>query len=96
MVAGAQPLVVIVHRYREHDLGALLADHILIQPIAHAAWGWQAVRAGRSQVMSRGYRLSLGLFGDNRATERHALVANTNRARPGDQALNLFLTPATE
>jgi hypothetical protein len=46
--------------------------------------------------MPRRQRLGLGLFGNNRATERHALVANTNRPWPRDQALNFLLASATE
>jgi len=46
--------------------------------------------------MARGERLRLGLFGDDRAAERDALVADTNGAGASDEALNLILTPATK
>jgi hypothetical protein len=46
--------------------------------------------------MPRRDRLGLGLFGDDRAAQRHALIADTHCSWPGDQALHFFLTAATE
>jgi hypothetical protein len=46
--------------------------------------------------MARGDRLGLGLFRDDRAAQRYALIANTHSTRASDQALNFFLTSAAE
>src|SRR5262245_13111592 len=95
MVAGAQPLVVVVDRHRQHHLGAILADHILIQPLTHAARRRQTGRAGRPGAL-RDYRWRLGLLGDNRTTQRYTFVAYKDGAGASDEALNLILTPATK
>jgi hypothetical protein len=46
--------------------------------------------------MPCGNRLCFGLFGDDRATQRNALIANAHRPWPGDQALNFILAATTK
>ncbi len=95
VVASAQPLVVVVDRHRQHHLGAVLADHILVEPLG----------------MRLGVGRRVGPTGDVRCAttggtsessamialaECHALVADKYGAGAGDQALYLILAPATK
>jgi hypothetical protein len=46
--------------------------------------------------MARSDRLGLGLFGDDRAAQGYAFIADTYCPWPCDQALNFFLAATTE
>jgi hypothetical protein len=47
-------------------------------------------------MVACGDRLRLSFFGNDRAAQRHTLIANAYCPWSGDQALNFLLTATTE
>ena len=84
-----QPLVVVVDGDREHPLGRLLSDHILVQVGLDLA-GRGQVAARLARVVGRGK-----LVANDLVAQVDALVADEDR-RPGDQFLHLVLALAAE
>ena len=82
-----EPLVVIVHRDRQHPLGLRLADHVIVQDLADLARGRNAVLA----LDQRG----LALLADDVHAQFDAFVADEH-GRPGDELANLMLALAAE
>jgi hypothetical protein len=56
--AVVEPLVVIVHRHRQHALGALLADHVIVEDIAD-------LLRGRHAAVLLGHQRRLRLLTDD-------------------------------
>jgi hypothetical protein len=88
LAAVLQPLVVVVHRHRQHALGPVLTDHIIVQRLEDVARGWHAA------VLLAG-DACLGLFADDVVAQLNAFVADKDR-RPSDQLANLMLALAAE
>ena len=88
--AGVDPLVVVVDRDGEDLLGPVLADDVLVELVVELARGGDP-RQGRFLPG----RARLVLF-DDLAAELHALVADVDLIRAGDQPPDLFLTLVAE
>ncbi len=82
-----QPLVVVVHRHRQHPLGDLLADHVVVEHLADLVRRRHAVR--------RLDQIALGLLADDVHAELDALVADEH-GRTRDQLADLMLALAAE
>ena len=82
-----QPLVVVVHRDREHPLGVVLADHVVVQHLADLA--------RRRHAIARLHQVRLVLLADDVHAELDAFVADEHR-RPGDELAHLMLGLAAE
>ena len=82
-----KPLVMVVDRHREHLLGVLLADHVVIENVADLLRGRNPV----ARLHERGLRL----LADDVHAQLDALIADENR-RAGDQLANLVLALAAE
>src|SRR5215475_7569973 len=82
-----EPLVVIVHRDREHLLGVALADHVVVEDFADFLRGRDAV--------ARLHQRGLVLLADDIHAELDALVANED-GRTGDELAHLVLALAAE
>ena len=80
-------LVVVVHGDRERLLGALLADHVLVEDLEDLA------RLG--QVAAGGVRLLLELLADDVVAELHAFIADEH-AGARDQLAHLVLALSAE
>ena len=85
---GVDALVVVVHRDREDLLGALLADHVVVED------GLDLGRLG-DRRQAEALRLLLDLLGDDVVAEADALVADVDRG-PGDELLDLLLALPAE
>src|SRR3546814_13156329 len=81
--AVVEPLVVIVDRHRQHALGIVLSDHIIVQHLAY-------LMRGRHTV-ARLHQRGLGLLADDIIAQLHTLVADEHR-RSGDELPDLVLT----
>src|SRR5947208_13081308 len=82
-----EPLVVIVHRDREHALGMLLPDDVIVEHLADFLRGRDAV----ARLDQRG----LVLLADDVHAQFDALVADEN-GRPGDELAHLVLALAAK
>ncbi len=82
-----QALVVVVDRDREDLLGAVLADHVLVEDFADLV--------GLRQAVARPLLLLLELLADDVVAEFDALVADENRGA-GDELAHLVLALAAE
>ena len=82
-----QPLVVVVHRHRQHALGVDLADHIIVQHLADS----RGVGTPSVDFRPGGLRL----FADDVHAQLDAFVADEHR-RPRDQLAHLMLALAAE
>jgi hypothetical protein len=77
----------IVDRDREHALGAVLADHIIIEDLADL---------GRSRnAVPRFHEGGLGLLADDIIAQLDAFIADED-GRSGDELANLMLRFAAE
>ena len=85
--AGLEALVVVVDRDREHFLGALLADHILVEDFL------DLVRL--RELVARPLGAVLELLTDDVVAQLDAFVAHEHRGA-GDQLADLVLTLAAE
>src|SRR5262249_5675445 len=85
--AGLQSLVVIVDGDREHLLGALLADHVLVQNLLDLV--------GLGQLVARTLRSVLELLANDVVTQLDTLVANKHRGA-SDELANFVLTLSAE
>ena len=88
LAAVLEPLVVVVHRDREHPLGAVLADHVIVQRGADIA------RGGDAAVLLAGDP-ALGLFADDVVAQLDAFIADEH-GRAGDQLAHFVLRLAAE
>src|SRR3712207_2152228 len=82
-----QALVMVVDRHREHLLGVLLADHVVVQNAADLLRGGHAIpglHEGRFRLLA-----------DDVHAELDAFIADENR-RASDQLANLVLALAAE
>jgi hypothetical protein len=84
---GLQPLVVVVHRDRQHLLGTVLADDVFVEDPLDLL--------GLGELLAGLLRLLLELLADDVVTELDALVADENR-RTGNQLTNFMLALAAE
>ena len=82
-----EPLVVIVDRDREHLLGVILADHVVVEDLADFLRGRNAV--------ARLHQRGLVLLADDVHAQLDALVADEHR-RPGNELAHLVLALAAE
>ena len=82
-----QPLVVVVHSNRQHALGVLLPDHIVIQNFADVARGRHAIGG----LQPRG----LCLLADDVHAQLDTFIADEH-GRPCDQLADLMLAFAAE
>ena len=87
LAAVRQPLVVVVHRDRQHPLGVVLADHVIVEHLADVA------RAGHP--VARLDQRRLVLLADDVHAELDAFIADEH-GRPGDQLSDLVLALAAE
>ena len=89
VVLGAvgQALVVVVHGDREHALGVVLADHVVVEHLADVA--------RRRNAVARLDQRRLVLLADDVHAELDAFVADED-GRPGDQLPHLVLALAAE
>ena len=78
----------VVDRYREHALGLLLPNHILVEDLVDFCW------YGQLGVVALGAGL-LNFLTDNIVAEVDTLIANKNR-RARNQLAHLILALATE
>src|SRR5207245_3564227 len=82
-----QALVVVVHRDREHLLGVILTNHVVVENLAYLLWSGDAV----ARLHQRGFVL---LANDVHA-QLDALVADKD-GRTGDELAHLVLALAAE
>jgi len=73
--ADREPLVVIVDRHREHALGVVLADHVIVEHVADIA--------GRRHAVARLHEGGLVLLADDVHAELDAFIADEH-GRAGD------------
>ena len=85
--AGLQPLVVVVDGDRQHLLGAILADHVLVEDLL------DLVRLG--QLLAGAILLLLELLTNDVVAQLHALVADEH-GRSRNELANLVLALAAE
>src|SRR5256886_632546 len=85
--AGLQALVVIVDRDREHLLGALLADDVLVENLLDFV--------GLGELVARAFGAVLELLTDDVVAQLDAFVAHEHRGA-GDQFADLVLTLPAE
>ena len=82
-----QPLVVVVHRDREHPLGVLLADHVVVEHLADLL--------RRRHAVARLDEVRLVLLADDVHAQLDAFVADEH-GRARDQLADLVLALAAE
>src|SRR5262245_40611230 len=82
-----EPLVVIVDRDREHLLGVILANHIIIENLADLLWSRNPV--------ARLHQRGLVLLADDVHAQFDAFIADEDR-RSRDQLADLVLALAAE
>ena len=89
VVLGAvrEPLVVVVHRDRQHALGVVLADHVIVEHLADVARARHAV--------ARLDQRRLVLLTDDVHAELDAFIADED-GRAGDELPDLVLALAAE
>ena len=85
--AGLKPLVVVVDGDREHALGTLLSDHVLVQNLLDLL--------GLGQLVAGALGALLELFPDDVIAKLDAFVADEDRWS-GDQLSNFVLALSTE
>src|ERR1700694_2121762 len=85
--AGLQTLVVVVDRDREHLLGALLTDDVLVEDLLDFV--------GLGELVARTFGAVLKLLADDVVAQLDAFVADEHR-RAGDQLADLVLTLPAE
>ena len=85
--ARLQALVVVVDGDREHLLGALLADHVLVEDLLDLV--------GLGKLVAGALGAILELLADDVVAELDALVADEHR-RAGDQLADFVLALAAE
>ena len=83
----ARPLVVVVDGDRQHPLGVVLADHVVVEHLA------DVVR--RRHAVARLDQVGLVLLADDVHAQFDAFVADEH-GRPGDQLADLVLALAAE
>ena len=83
-----QPLVVVVDSHRQHALGALLADHVVVQRLADFAG-----RRHAAVLLARD--ASLGFLTNDVVAQLDTLIADENR-RARDQLAHFMLALAAE
>ena len=88
LAAVLEALVVVVHRDREHALGAVLADHVVIQRDEDVA------RGGNTAILLSG-ETGLGLLADDVVAQLDAFIADEHGGA-GDQLAHLMLRFAAE
>ncbi len=81
-------LVVVVHRDREHLLGAFLANHVLVENRFDLA-------RPRNAQLGVLLLFAVNLFGDDVVAQPDALVADVDGG-PGDELLHFFLRFSAE
>src|SRR5437868_2483715 len=82
-----EPLVVIVDRDREHFLGMVLADHVVVENLTDFL--------RRRDAVARLHQRGLVLLTDDVHAQLDALIADEHR-RPGDELTHLVLALAAE
>ncbi len=82
-----EPLVVVVHGDREHALGLLLADHVIVEDLADLLRGGHPFRGFQTRAA--------GFLADDVHAQLDALVADEHRGA-GDQFADLVLAFAAE
>src|SRR5262249_41877168 len=82
-----EPLVMIVHRHREHLLGVILTDHVIVENLAYLFGGWNAI--------ARLHQRGLVLLADDVHAQFDALVTD-KYGRAGDELAHLVLVLAAE
>src|SRR6185369_13511530 len=87
LCAVREALVVVVDGDGEHALGAILADHIIVEHLADLGWGRDAVPR-----LDQG---RLRFFTDDVVAKLDTLIADED-GRPGDQLPDLVLRLAAE
>src|SRR5690606_12542821 len=87
LLAALDALVVVVHGHRQRALGAVLADHVLVQDLEDLAW--------LGQRTARRLRLFLQFLADDVVAQLHAFIADEH-ARTRDQLAYFMLTLAAE
>ena len=85
--AVRQPLVVVVHRDRQHLLGVVLADHVVVQHLADLA--------RRRHAVARLHQVRLVLLADDVHAQLDAFIADEH-GRAGDELAHLVLRLAAE
>src|SRR5699024_7570560 len=84
-------LVVVVHRYRQHALGRILANNVLVEEGRNFRRTWKLLFF----AFSGGSLSCTKFFFNDFIAELNALITNVHTAT-GDQLLNLLLALATE
>ena len=87
LVPCVEALVVIVDRDREHPLGVILADHVVVED--------RADLARRGHAVARLHQGGLVLFADDVHAQLDAFIADEH-GRAGDQLADLVLALAAE
>ncbi len=87
LAAVVQPLVMVVHRHRQHALGVKLPDHIIIEHLADFARG--------RDIAGFFHQRRLGFLADDVVAQLHAFIADEH-SWPGDQLPDLMLALAAE
>ena len=88
---GADALVVVVDRHREHLFGLLLANDVFLQVVVDDLRRGDSLR-GASDTLGRGRRgRRAGLFVDDLPAEIDAFVTDIDRTGPSDKPPDLIL-----
>ena len=82
-----EPLVVIVNRDRQHFLGVILTDHVVVENLADFP--------RRRNAVARLHQRGLVLLADDVHAQLDAFVANED-GRPGNELAHLVLALAAE
>ncbi len=90
LVAEAEPFVMIVHGHRQHLLGAVLADDVLIELVLDRA------RRGDIRDHALGHVSAAFFLIDDRLAQFDALAADIDVARPFDQGTDVAIAFAAE
>jgi len=88
LAAVLQPLVMVVHRDRQHALGAVLADDIIVESLENVA------RRGYAAILLAG-DARLGFFTDDVVAQFHAFIADEHGGA-GNKLAHLMLRLAAE
>ncbi len=87
LVAVSEALVVVVDRDREHALGVVLADNVVVEDLADVL--------GRRNAVARLDQRGLVLFADDVHAQLDAFIADEH-GRAGDELTHLVLALAAE